>query len=199
MNKYNFDKRYSLVSNIIWLFKLSFKNIPFITIAKLTSELISNTTMLLNSLVVSLLIDWTIKVTSSSIANLNYTFPISIFVIYGLIRLVGSLLRNAGNNLMSFQLSYIIPSRLLYKKLKELKIQTIENPEVLNIINRYEENSYTFNTSLEKATLLPAMITSTAIAIASVFILIPEVTILLILVSIPDIYLNKRFINNRNL
>lgn len=192
---YKFDKKYRLFSNILWLFKVGLTTIPSLIILGLIGQIIQSTAGLINSLVIGLVVDWVIKTTAENPDHIDYSYPIIIFGVYGIVRILGGLSINYSRNLRGFPFQYAIPSRMLAEKLNQFKIQTIENPVVQNVVTRYRENTYTLENMIGRTITISSEIVTLLFAAVPLFLLIPEVTILLFIAAIPDIMLNKHFID----
>lgn len=183
---------YSLFSNIKWSMALKFREYPKFTIASLIIKVLDETQNLLRAFIFGFLIEWIAK--NQGVTNVSYILPVSVFGAYILIINVKNVIANVIRNNFGTQIGRFLPKRLQISKLERISVSNLENPTVQNVLQRYEENLHairSFTNSLEETITISI---SAILSIVSTFTITPFITIALLIVSIPDILLNKKYI-----
>jgi len=188
-------KNTNVIQNTLWILGLNFKHVPVIATARIIGYINSNANSLIRAFILGLVIDRVIAFINGPQDQGLIISSLLVFAGYYLYSGLASVATNYGNNLISFKMGYELPATLLHEKLNRLGSATLEEPEIQNLINRYRENTYTFNDLARYLFTLIGVGTSLVIAIIPLFYLLPAVTILLVLVSIPAFIINRHVIN----
>lgn len=181
-----------LLINTIWVLKLNFKYIPFITLAKFVGVLNQFSSNILRSFALGLIIDWVISYTKDPSHNTIYIwYSLGIFALSFLINSIGTICGNFSRNLTPFQLGYIVPESLLYEKLNTIDIATLESPQTQNLINRYQNNKDVLENISDNLITLIVIFISFVLSIIPIVHVLALPVLMVVLVSIPTLMTNQ--------
>lgn len=193
--KENKNDSQNLLKSIVWVFKLNFKYVPFITGMRIFSFAYQQASGLIRSFVLALIIDWAIKYTTGSQDEKYIYYSIIAFGSFEFFGGTVRLMRNYSENMVGFQLNYSIPEKILQNKLYSLSIAELENPKIQNIVNRYRENRWVINSMTKTLLQIIGMVVAIILAVGPLVTQIPLVTMLTILSAIPSLFIGKNMIN----
>ena len=175
-----------------WIVSFSFKMAPFDTAAFFILQTISNLDQIINPYIFAKLLDGVIKIAGKT-QSLKSIFPLLIilFLYNLLISLIRSLRSFYGNNL-----SYINNWRVeqkLYEKANILGIQTQENSEFANYLQRAKEVSGNIFNFLEKIFTFLSLIITLLISGLIIFTTAPLIILLILVFTIPTFVIDRKY------
>lgn len=174
---------WNFLSTIKWLFAFNFKLSFWTAFTQIIVRILIDVSPLFNAYIFARLLDKIIKIISSSNSNLYDIIPLLILL------LCFNLIISALNSIYGYvagKMSYISNLRLpiiLSEKINSLGIQTLENPEVVNKIQRANETIKTVNVDFERSIVFFAK-TVVLISVSIVIIKIMPIMALIIIVAI---------------
>jgi ATP-binding cassette subfamily B protein len=177
-----------------WIFSIMFKVSPITFLALCFTNIYTELERLINSFIFALIIDKSIEVAQSSEQDFNLLLPYLIIIFAQ--RLISELVWNIDgycrNRLRSIS-NYKI-NILMYSKLNSLGVETLEDPDVNNIIHRANDYIWEYSNFNDRVLRFFARIIGgiSAGAILATFnpILIP----LLLVLSIPKMLWEKKYL-----
>jgi ATP-binding cassette subfamily B protein len=190
------DKKSSLsfldfLATIKWLFVFNFK-LSFVTaITQIIARILIDISPLINAYIFAKLLDKIIHIADSPESNINDVIPLLIVLLcFNLIVLGLRSLHVFVISRMNYIASYTLPI-ILAKKINSLGIQTLENPEVVNKIQRSKETIDTINRDFEMSILFFSRI----IFLISVSIVViktmPFIALIIAFAIIPQLISNR--------
>src|SRR6185369_6342839 len=153
--------------------KLSFKYAAKISAAKIIGYINNSVVGLYRTYVLGLMIDWIIAYVKGNQDPKYITYSLIAFGIFYLISGLGNSANNYGNNLLWDKMNYEVPKKLLSEKLSRLSASDIENPEVQNLIHRYQEDNYAMMNLINYFFILIGVLASLTISIFALFKILP--------------------------
>lgn len=180
------------LSSSWWSIKLYWKINPFLATLYLTTSFIDELLQITNIYLFARIIDVILEVSQGTRDIVWIYYLLGIMLAFSLTSTIINLMNGYSNRMLQ---SYAYPKfqEFLYKKLDSLGIQTLEKPEVNNMIARAQQNWRTVEGQFMNITaLISSLITvvSTGAIIASFSLsLIP----VLIGVVLPYVYLERRY------
>jgi len=179
------------LATLKWLFAFNFKLSPWAATMQILIRVILDTSPLFNALIFAKLLDKIIKIASSSSSNINDIIPLlGILLAFNLvISALNSVYAYVGHT-MSYSANFKVPV-ILAKHINSLGIQTTENPEVVNKIQRARETLGAINNDFTNAVIFFARI---AVLISASFVVIrimPIIAIIIVVVMIPELISNR--------
>ena len=139
---------FDFLATLKWLFVFNFKLSPGAAISQILTRTILDLSPLFNAYIFAKLIDKILKIISSPGTNLNDVIPLLILLLaYNLSISALQSVYSYVYNVMAQMTSYRVPI-IFAKHINSLGIQTLENPEVTNKIERAKENSVMMNGDL---------------------------------------------------
>ena len=122
-----------------WVVSIYFKNYPSLISITVTTHMISALSSLVNAYIVALATDQAIKVLNSKATNINEFLPIVGMIIGSFLffQIIG-ITNTYVWRIISYK-DYFTLRKILIKRLSELGIQNLENPEITNKTQRFNE------------------------------------------------------------
>ena len=182
------------LATVKWLFVFNFKLSPWASSFQILLRALSEIRPLLNAYVFAKILDKIIFITGNPDSNFNEIFPWLGFLL--LFNLSFSALANFNeyvSAIMSLLVSYKAPI-ILSKQIDSLGIQTLENPEIVNKIQRTRETLGSINVDFANLTAFCARIFA---LIASSFVVVktmPIIGLIILIAIIPEIISNRYFL-----
>lgn len=185
----------SLLSNIVFVLKINFKYLPFISAGKVLTTIWDYGANLLRLFIIGLVIDLTIEYIENpdEVDNLNRAL-----IYFGVLILLGALfnsLRNFVNNVPGSRINNQIPLRLLYQKMDQLNTADLESGKIQNLIQRYRENTWNFADIANRSFNIIGLLVISVISFVTIFVYFPQLSILIVCSALPIIFSNKYFID----
>ncbi len=179
------------LNTVKWLLVYNVKLSPFVAISRAAAFTFLTLNPLINAYIFARLLDIIIKIIATG-QNLNGVLPVlGILLSYNLItsgvNYANGYLQNAMFNLTVYK-----SPQLLYKHIHSLGIQTLENPEVVNKIQRSKEVLGMLNNDFDSAINFLARIITLIIASLVVVKAIPIVVAVIFVSMIPG-FISNRF------
>lgn len=157
------DKKDSLsfwdfLTTLKWLFVFNFKLSPWAATAQIIIRTVLDTSPLFSAYIFARLIDKIIKIVSGSGSNLNEIIPLlSLLLFFNLLMSALNSAYTYVSNVMGQMSTYKVPL-ILAQHINSLGIQTLENPEIVNKIQRAKETISTINNDFERVIMFFAKI-----------------------------------------
>jgi ATP-binding cassette subfamily B protein len=179
------------LATLKWLFVFNFKLSPWAATSQVLTRMILDTSPLFNAYIFARLIDKIIKIASSSNSNINDIIPLLILLL--MFNLAISALNSVYSyisDVMSHMSSFKVPI-ILAKHISSLGIQTLENPDVVNKIQRVRETINMVNNDFEN---MVAFIAKFIVLISASFIVVkimPLIAIVIVIAIVPELISNR--------
>lgn len=183
---------YSLVNNIIWTLRITFRYLPFITTLRIIGLINNYGNTLARTFILGIIINWIIEYSNNPVQNQQLiTNSLFVFGIYLLINSLANIARSFADNQAGFLIERVIPTDLLQRKLQNLTVADLENPQVQNLINRYQENTYIIDLTTKNIFIVTVNLLLLVVAAIPILQLMPIVMLALFIASIPGFISNK--------
>lgn len=192
----NQNKFSTLLRNTAWVLKLNWRYAPLISTATLLGFIKNYVFGLLGAFIVGLVVDRIVVYIQNPTDQSLVTSSLILFAAYYLLSGLGSVFANYGNNLSSFKLGYELPEMLLAEKLNRLSISDVESPKVQNLVTRFGENRSIFREFTRYMFTVIGALIALIVAIVPLINILPGITILLIVASLPAFWVNRYVINS---
>ncbi len=179
------------LTTLKWLFRFNFKLSPWATLTQILLRIILDISPLLNALIFAKLLDKIIQIINSSNSNINEIVPLLVLLF------IFNLLISALNSLYGYVSSVVqinLSNRshmILAEHINSLGIQTLENPEIVNKIERSRNLIGSFNNDLERMTAFISKIIvllSTSIIVIKIM---PIIALIICVAIIPELISNR--------
>lgn len=135
-----FKTEFIRTSNVTkWVLSIYFKNYPFLISIYITTQILSSLSSLLNAYIIALVTDQSIQVLASGISSVYSFIPIVSLIIgsYVFFQIV-DIVNTYVWRIILYKDSYVLRI-MLAQRLSELGIQNLENPEIANKSQRFNE------------------------------------------------------------
>ncbi len=182
---------WDFLATLKWLFAFNFKLSPWIATSQVIVRIFLDTSPLLNAFIFAKLLDKIIKIASSSNSNLDDIAPLLGLLL--ILNLVISALNSAYtyvSNMMMQMSNYKVPI-ILAKHINSLGIQTLENPEVVNKIQRARETINSINNDFERMIIFVARVIVLISASIIVIKIMPLIALIIVVAIIPELICNR--------
>ena len=182
---------FDFISTIKWLFVFNFKLSFGKALTQIIVRILLDISPLFNAYIFAKLLDKIIKIVSSSNSNLYDIIPLLtlLFCFNLLISALNSLYQFVASS-MSYISSFTSPI-ILAEKINSLGIQTLENPEVVNKINRARETINAINNDFERAVIFFAKAIVLIFVSLVVIKIMPIIALIIIFAIIPELVSNR--------
>ena len=176
-----------------WVFSIYLEVTPVYTIINILSSIYDQSRDIVYSFIFAKTLDELIKIAQSPNANMSQITPyIAVMLGYNI---TTSIIMSLGRY---FERAQRITSRpkieeKFYKKLKTLGIQTLEQPEINNKIQRSGDTVSTLFSFIQDLTDLVAAVAKLVSTAAILIVTLPILAPLMILAAIPEFFVDKRF------
>jgi len=147
---------------------------------------------LVNNFIFAKLIDVLIGVSRGEIDFTRVYYVIGIFFFVSVVRTAMGLAENYSRRTLQIY-SYPKFQELLYRKLQALGVATLEQPKVNNLVARTQQNWRMVEIQFQNASTIISILVSLAGSGAVVVWFAPQLVPLLLLVSLPYIYFDRRY------
>ncbi len=182
---------FDFLATLKWLFMFNFRIAPYMATAQMIIQAIIGVSPLFSAYIFAKLLDKIIKIASGTNSNINDIIPLLVLLL--LFNLFVSALNSAYayvadgmNNILSFKIPII-----LAKHISSLGIQTLENPDMVNKIQRSRETINTINGDFESLIIFVSrffVLISTSLIVIKIM---PIIVILIIVAIIPELISNR--------
>ena len=182
---------WDFLATLKWLFTFNFRLSPWAATSQILIRTMLDISPLFNAYIFAKLIDKIIKIASSSNSNINDIIPLlGLLLFYNLaISALNSLYVYVAN-IMSQMSNYRVPI-ILAKHINSLGIQTHENPEVVNKIQRAKETIGAINNDFERMIMFFAKIIVLISATVIVIKIMPVIASIILVAIIPELISNR--------
>lgn len=180
---------------IAWAVRIAFRVDPLISSLLLLGSIFGQLRFLANSYIFALIIDEAIKVTSSPDGNLSSLFPYLIALgLFNLASILINEVENYSRNLMR-QRNGLFLRRELYLQANKLGIETLEDPDIANNLQRAGQNVYDLPFFLRSVAHISGRLVAAIVAGVILFSYLPIFIPIFILVSVPRMIVETRYLN----
>jgi ATP-binding cassette subfamily B protein len=174
-----------------WLVFFNFKISVFGSISELITRIILNSGPLFNAYIFARLLDKIIKVASNSNSSLNEIFPLlglllGYNLIIAIIESIYSYSLRINRNAAQFK-----APEVLYRQIYSLGIQTLENPGVVNKLQRCREMIRNINNDYESVVFFISRLITLFFALFVVLRIMPTIALIIFLSLMPELILNR--------
>jgi len=181
------------LNTVKWLVIFCFKLSPFTTICTVTARIFLDLSPLFTAYIFARLLDKIIKIATSSSPNLNDVIPL-----LGLLLLVNLIISALDSAYLYFMdvmsdLTVFKAPQILYKHIHSLGIQTLENPEVANKVQRSKEILYSLDTSFSRVITFISRIITSFSALFIIFKIMPTIAIIIFIALVPGLISNRYY------
>jgi len=182
---------FGFLNTLKWLFVFNYKLSPWAAPIQIILRIFLDVSPLLNALIFAKLLDQIIKIITSPNSNINEIIPLLVILF------LFNLLISALNSMYAYAASVVQTnlnnrsSIILAEHINCLGIQTLENPEIVNKIDRSRNLIGSFNNDLERMTMF---ISKIIVLISTSFIVIkimPIITSIICVAMIPELISNR--------
>ncbi len=196
MAKENIDNQKKLsmkefFNTMKWLFLFNFKLSPGFALSQIIIRMILNISPLFNAYIFARLLDKIIKILGNSSASLNDIIPLLLLLLC--FNLIISAFNSAYSSIMASMgnlSSYMVPI-ILSKQISSLGIQTLENPEVVNKIQRARETMNSTNNDFERLVISCSQVIVFIVTSIVVIKIMPLIALIIVIATIPEVVSNK--------
>jgi len=130
---------FDFLATIKWLFIFNFKLAPWAATAQIVIKLILNTSPLFSAYIFARLLDKIIQIVSMPNSNINQIIPLlGLLLLYNLVISALGYVNSYVSQVIGLMSGYRVPV-ILAQHINSLGIQTLENPDVANKIQRARE------------------------------------------------------------
>lgn len=174
-----------------WLVFFNFKLSAFGATAQLITRIIIDLGPLFNAYIFARLLDKVINVASNSSSNLSELFPLlGLLLIYNLvisgIRRFYSYFWEVNRNIANFK-----APEVLYKKIYSLGIQTLENPDVVNKMQRCRDGIRNISDHYESVITFISRLITLLFASFVILRIMPIIALIIFSSLLPELILNR--------
>ena len=182
---------FEFIKTLKWLFLFNFKLAPWASAAQILIKTTLDVSPLFNAFIFAKLIDKIIKIVGSSNSNLNDIIPLlTLLLLYNLTIAALNNLYTYVFNVMNQMSSYRVPI-IFARHINSLGIQTLENPEVTNKIQRAKENSAMMVGDFERMITFFSRIVVLISSAVIVIRIMPIISTIIIIAIIPELVSNR--------
>jgi len=182
------------VSSIFWVLKLYWSMSPGLLIGAVVTDVFVSFRSLIYTYITAVTIDSLLNLSSNSTSlfpGMNYALVL--IISYSLISNIVGYVRNYCFQQMRISINHYARLKL-FDKLRSLGIQTLEAPDVNNLIQRATSNIYQLNWQLEATISLLGTLATLIGSALIVFRVEPLLIPFLVLVSLPGVFLDRHFL-----
>lgn len=188
--KVNFKEFYEISK---WIFKIVFSVNPFVATVSLVFSLIDNFQQLINSFILAKIIDTMVNIASSPEAAISDIYPaLGLLIGINLIIISLNFVQIYSERVLR-RTAQIKLNVLLYTKIHSLGIQSLENPEVNNKINRSSSFMYNCIRYFNQLSNIFNSIGGIVATAAIVFSFAPVVIPIYLILSIPKFFIDRKY------
>ncbi len=182
---------FEFLATLKWLFVFNFKLSPWAATAQIVIRTILDTSPLFNAFIFARLIDKIIIIASSSNSNINDTIPLlGLLLIFNLAISALNSIYGYVSSVMNQASGYTVPL-ILAKHINSLGIQTLENPEVVNKVQRAKDTIGSLSGDFERMIMFFSRIIVLISASVIVIKIMPIIALIIILAIIPELISNR--------
>lgn len=180
------------LSSAWWSIKIYWKISPGLAFASVVLSAILEIFALVNNFIFAKIIDALVGVSQGTVEFAWVYYSVGIFFGVSVARTALGLAENYSRRTLQMY-SYPKFQELLYKKLQELGVATLEQPKVNNLVARTQQNWRMVEIQFQNASTIISILVSLAGSGAVVVWFAPQLLPLLIIVSLPYIYFDRKY------
>lgn len=177
-----------------WLFTLFYKEAPVLTSVQTVMVALKELEGLISAFLFGYILDRIISVATSGGSINEILMPL--FLLFGL-RIFFSLIQEVKNytsNLINYKSNYFLES-VIYTKIASLSIESLENPEINNLITRATRNIHNLPYFLDSSIRVIGRLISAIVSGITLATFFPELIPILMIVAIPRMYIETKYLH----
>ncbi|MCL5017237.1 MAG: ABC transporter ATP-binding protein/permease [Patescibacteria group bacterium] len=179
------------LATLKWLFIFNFKLSPWAATSQALIRIMIDTSPLLNALIFAKLLDKIISIVSSSNSNLYDIIPLlGLLLSYNLVISGLNYVYTYVSEVMNMMSQYRVPV-ILARHIKYLGIQALENPDVVNKIQRARDTIGSTANDFERMIMFFSRIVALIAAFLVIVRIMPTITLLIFIATIPELISNR--------
>lgn len=193
------EKKKNFIASIIETLRIAFWGVSQVykiakieVILKFTTKTLTELSSVFYNGILTIIIDYIIQISNKGSFTIeNIIFIVGIYILYNTIFFTAvRTLENVVSGNIRIKLRFL-PRELLHNKLNEIGAQNLENPEVLNKVTRFRENSYAFEQILEIFSSFIGLFVTALVSGIVVVSISPILLVIIIIISIPRFRINQ--------
>lgn len=181
---------WQFLGTLKWLFVYNVKLAPLAAIAEIIATLFSALSPLINAYIFARLLDKIIKIATSGSSPTEIIPFLGILLLYNLLNSAINYSNGYFGSVMGNANAYRAP-QILYRHISSLGIQTLENPEVANKIQRTREIFMMLNSDFDRMILFFSRVITLIFAALIVVKVMPVVVAIIFISMLPGLVSNK--------
>jgi ABC-type multidrug transport system fused ATPase/permease subunit len=179
------------LATLKWLFVFNFKLSPWAATAEVVIRMILNTSPLFNAYIFARLLDKIIKIVSTPNSNLNDIIPLlGLLLFYNLVISALSRVNSYVSEVMNLTSQYKAPI-ILARHIDNLGIQALENPDVVNKIQRARDTIGSTARDFEAMVMFFSRIVALISALLIIIKIMPVIALIIFIATIPEVVSNR--------
>ncbi|MFA6407727.1 MAG: ABC transporter ATP-binding protein [Candidatus Paceibacterota bacterium] len=186
-NKLSF---WQFVTTLQWLFAFNFRLSPFVVVSRFITSVFLQVSPILNAYIFARLLDGVIKLATTGTNPYEIIPLLGMLLAYDLIASGVSYVDEYFQNVMSDLVQFKAP-QLYYRHINSLGIQTLENPEMVNKIQRSREVLGVLNNDFDRSISFFGRIVTLFSALLVVLHIMPIVVLVVFFSIIPGLVSNR--------
>ena len=182
---------FDFLATIKWLFIFNFKLAPWAATAQIVIKLILNTSPLFSAYIFARLLDKIIQIVSMPNSNINQIIPLlGLLLLYNLVISALGYVNSYVSQVIGLMSGYRVPV-ILAQHINSLGIQTLENPDVANKIQRARETIGGISNDFERTLMFFARGVALISALFVIVKIMPIVALIILIGTIPELVSNR--------
>jgi len=179
------------LATLKWIFVFNFRLSPWAATAEVVIRVILNTSPLFSAYIFARLLDKIIKIVSSPNSDLNEIIPLlALLLSYNLIISGLSYVNSYVSQVINLMSNYRVPI-ILAKHIDSLGIQTLENPDVVNKIQRARETIGSISNDFERMIMFIARGVALISALYVIIKIMPIIALVILIATILELIVNR--------
>ncbi|MDO8442871.1 MAG: hypothetical protein Q7S81_01230, partial [bacterium] len=175
------------LATVKWLFVFNFKLSPWAATAQIVIKLILNTSPLFSAYIFARLLDKIIKIVSMPGSNINEIIPLlGLLLSYNLVISALGYVNSYVSQVIGLMSGYRVPV-ILARHINSLGIQTLENPDVVNKIQRARETIGGISNDFERMLMFVARGVALISALFVIIKIMPIIAMIILFATIPEL------------
>ncbi len=179
------------LATLKWVFVFNFKMSPWATSTQVAIKLILNTSPLFSAYIFARLLDKIIQIVSIPNSNINEIIPLLVLLLsYNLVISALGYINSYVSQVVGLMTGYRVPI-IFAKHINSLGIQTLENPDVVNKIQRARETIGGISNDFERMIMFVARGVALISALVVVINIMPIIALIILVGTIPELISNR--------
>lgn len=179
------------LATLKWLLVFNFKMSKWAAVTEVVIRIILNTSPLFSAYIFARLLDKIIKIVSTPNPNLNDIIPLlGLLLFYNLVISVLGRINSYVSEVMNLMSQYRAPI-ILARHIDYLGIQALENPDVINKIQRARDNIGSTARDFEVMVMFSSRIVALISALSIIVKIMPTIVLIIFIATIPELISNR--------